>query len=537
MRRPSPRRGPRGRGSSARKALARGPVARILARGPLLAPVLLAVMAAFLWLPEAPGLGPHPSRLWLGYQTLAVRSDVVRARGAADIASRLGPGAVSDVTATAAFWDFGGQGRVPYAMLDERLDPRDPRRDRYIDAAAGYFHASGAGREWWVAYVPSVRSGFRSWVTLAGALGLPLHGEWRLAEFDPLEKILSLLAVFAFAVLLALSLEESRRAAVTIAVAASLLWTPFLLSGSVAQLAVCLIVLLSWFPLLRACLHLRAWDGQLLRALRRPFRLFACVAAAALVTSTLVPGFSLSRLLAFLSPLASSLLLLCLIPALNLLAAGQRGRRRVFQPIPIVRPQADPARSAPAYFAPLALVFIALLSLTRGVALPTPRIFLGARDFGWTSLARAGRDTRVQGLPGFAALVTHEAFQQTMAFGRPWKAPRRDERVTVREYTTDPSSAATGARLRTVKIFDSAWLRSVQGGAGPGSLEALLFAQGRPVAVSPRGAGYDLVRELPIVLLVLCALLAWLGRDLGLGPLIRGNLPRLNGAARRDQVP
>jgi hypothetical protein len=523
-----------------RAVLAQGTLARrVVARGPLLAPALLAAMVAFLWLPTAPGIGPQPTRLWRGYQTLAMRADIVRARGPVAFASRLGAGVVSDVTAKADFWDFGSVTRVPYAALDNRLDRLDPRRDRYIEGAAGYFHAVGAGRDWWVAYIPAVRTGLRSWLRLAATLGVPWQGQWRLAEFDPFEKLLSLLAVFAFAVLLALSLEEFRRAAVLLAALTSLIWTPFLLSGGIAQLAVCLIVLLSWFPLLRACLQLRAWDGHLLRALRRPLRLFACVAVAALATSSLGSGFSFSRLLFFLSPLAGSLLLLALIPAFSLLATAGWGRRNVFQPVPIVRPQADPfrGRSASAYFAPLALVFIALLSLTRGFGLPTPRVVLGARDFSWQSLGRLARVNTEPRLPGFAELVTHAAFQETMAFGRPWKTPRRDERVVVREYVSNDAADALVARLRTVKVFDTVWLRGIGRRAEPGSLESLLYAQERPVSVSIRGAGYDLLKELPIVLLVLSALLAWLGRDLGLGPLIRGNLLRLNGAARRDQVP
>jgi hypothetical protein len=140
-------------------------------------------------------------------------------------------------------------------------------------------------------------------------------------------------------------------------------------------------------------------------------------------------------------------------------------------------------------------------------------------------------------MPDFSDLVSHADFQETMAFGRPWRTPVRDERVVVREFLANPETGAIVARERTVKVFDSTWLSSVRRRAVPGSLEAMLFAQGQPVIVAIKGPGYVLVRELPIAFLVLCWLLALLGRDLGLGPLIRGNLPRLNNAARRDQVP
>ena len=517
----------------------RAPRKRALPRGRMLAPALAAMLAAFLWLPSAPGIAPKETRIWNGYMTLAVRADVVRARGAAALATRLGPGVVCDITALADFWDFTGLARVPYAVLDARLDPLDPRRDRFIDGAAAYFRATGSGTQWWLAYLPADTTSFRLFLRAVGLLGFPFHDEWRLAEFDLVEKALALLAVFGLAMLLALSLEEARQSGAAVAACAALLWAPFLLSGGLAQLAICLVLLLAWFPLLRTSLRLRDWGDHVPRALKNPLLSFAFIAASGLLVSIVAGGFTFPRLVSFVSPVVTTLLLLPVLTPFSLAAAGWRRRRRVFTPVPIVRPSADPrrGRTVSLFFASFALVIAAILPLARGLPLPAPRNVIGAYDFSWQSLGRLSAMNRAQRMPDFSDLVSHAAFQETMAFGRPWRTPVRDERVAVREFLANPETGAIVARERTVKVFDSTWLSSVRRRAVPGSLEAMLFAQGRPVMVAIRGVGYVLVRELPIAFLVLCGLLALLWRDLGLGPLIRGNLPRLNSAARRDQVP
>jgi hypothetical protein len=131
----------------------------------------------------------------------------------------------------------------------------------------------------------------------------------------------------------------------------------------------------------------------------------------------------------------------------------------------------------------------------------------------------------------------HAAFQETMAFGRPWKLPVRDERVYVREFAANPATGAIVARPRAVKVFDARWLQSVRDRAPAGSLEALLFAQGRPVAVALRKPGRTLLRDLPMTVLAALLLLATAARDVGLvRPLIRWDIVRFNGAARRSQV-
>jgi len=496
---------------------------------------LIVLPACFLlWLPSSSWVAPQSTLIWRGYQTLLLRGRAARPAFMTALIARLGPGIVSEVTSPVEFWDFTGLSTAAYSDLDGRLDPSDPRRDRFIDGASAYFHSTGAGGEWHIAYIPAAQTSFRLWLRISAAAGLPFQGEWRLVEFDPLGKLLSLAAVFGLAVLLALAQEEKRRAALAFALAGALLWTPFLLSGGLARFALTLILLATWFPLMRADIR---WDDAALSRLKRPLIVYGCAAAAAFVLTLATSGFSGSSLAGFISPLGLSTLML-LLPALMSEGRGRFHRRMIFEPVPIVRPKSDALRSRPVAFlcAAVSLVIVAFLSLARGPALPTPYIVRGAHDFSWEAVDRMKRAGHAAALPDFLGLVTHAAFQETIAFGRPWKPPEKDERVYVREFVLNPMTGALVARQKVVKVFDATWLDSVRRRSTPGSLGALFYAQGRPATAEPRGTERSSLRELPAALAVFVMFLAWLRKDLIQGPLIRGNLLRLNSSARRNQA-
>jgi hypothetical protein len=532
---PSPpvRRTTRPRG--ARRVPVQAPARPGVPRALILLPLIALLAGLLLWLPSASWVSPRSTLIWRGYQTLLVRGSAAQAALPA-LAARLGPGVVSEVTSPFEFWDFTGLSTATYADLNLRLDPLDPRRDRFIDGAAGYFHAAGAGGEWHIAYIPAVQTGLRLWLRISGALGIPFRGEWRLVEFDPLSKLLSLAAVFGLAVLLALAQAERRRAALAFALAGALLWTPFLLSGGLARFALTLILLPAWFPLMRADIPLRVDDKEFAR-LKRPLLIYGGVAAAACVLVLTTSGVSGSNLAGFLSPFGVSILML-MLPAVIRGAGRRYHRRMIFEPVPIVRLKSDAFRSRPLAImcAALSLVLIGLLFFERGPALPTPFPVARARDFSWRALDRMKQASRSPVLPDFLGLVTHAAFQETIAFGRPWRPPEMDERVYIREFALDPLTGATVARQKIVKVFDATWLASVKRRSSPGSLGALFYAQGRPTFTELRASERASLRELPAAFVVLVMFLAWLRRDLIRGPLIRGNLLRLNSSARRNQT-
>lgn len=499
--------------------------------------LLIALLAA--WLPSLAGLSPGSTQVWRGYHTLLIRSDRAGQGVMAEISVLFGPGVVTDLNATVDFWDFTGLDSVSVAGMDDRIDPSDPRHDRFMDGAAAYFRTTGGGGAWRIAYLPARVSAPRLYFRLVRLLGLPFRGAWRLIEFDPVGKSISLLALFILAFLQASLLEKSRRAGTCVALAGALLWVPFLLSGSVVRLALSCLLFMVWHQVMQVLVLLRGWDEQLLREERQPLLVFAGTAVGGLALLLLTTGFSLVALLGYLGPAAASLLLLAAVAQLWGRAHRPRRRRAKFEPIPIVRPSRDSSQSrAPAIL--LTVISVALVGLApvmRGTSVAAPLPVLGARDFSWQSLSRLSQEKRSRRLPDYSDLVTHLAFQEALPFGREWRMPVSDERVYVREFAANPVTGAIVARQRTVKVFDSTWLRSVRGRTAPGSLEALLLAQGRPVAVAMQGPGRTLLRELPALLPILCALLAWLARDRGAGPLIRGILLRLNGVARRSQTP
>jgi hypothetical protein len=525
---------PVGRVKALRAAVSPGLAARLRTEiGPgLLALALIAAAAPLLDAPDS-------TRAWRGYQTLLLRADIAGTETMGSVEARFGPGVVDSRGATVDFWSFDGLESVPLADLGLRIDPSDPRYDPYMAAASGYFTANVRGEEWHVMYLPARMPAAVTWLRLIRVLGFPAGGAWRLIELDPIEKGLSLAAILCVAPLLAFSRGKSRRTEMHMALAGALIWIPCILAGGVSCLALAVLLFMAWHPLMQVFVPLRGWNSHLIRDARPPLRRYLAVAAIGCVLLLPADRFSLRLPLLCLCPVSASLLTLAGIAWLKGGAAKHRKRRVKFEPIPIVRSSKNTAhgRTAARLLALLALACIGCVPLMRGVRFPLPLPALGAPGFSWESLAALSRGNRPGLLPGYADLVTHEAYQQTLAFGRPWRTPVRDERVYVRDYLISPEEGRIQARQKTVKVFDSTWLSSVRLRSRAGTLEALFFRQGRPVAAAMRGPGWQLLLDLPALLGAVGALLFLLIRDGGVGPLIQSILLRFNRRARRNKVP
>jgi ABC-type cobalt transport system substrate-binding protein len=504
------------------------------------------LLAAFLpWLPSAPWTGLKPSRLWRGYNVVAVRAATVD-RGKLLAALRsLGPGVVSETTSPVSFTDFEGVERCAYSELDRRIDPLDPRRDPYLEGLRGYFRMQGSGGEWKIAYIPARSSGASLFFRLAGHLGFPARGEWRLAEFDPLEKVFSILVAWAFAFLFVFSSQERLGSAVLLSLSSLLVWAPLLIAGGLAELSLCVLLQLAWLPLGRCSLASVRSTGR--RGRMRPdtkeFRARRAVYIVASLVGTAVflvaEGFTWYSLVGTIVSAVASLLLLEALPPLSSALQGRRRGRILFQPIPIVRPRIDSLRgkSAAFLFALVGIIVVGLLPLARSAAMPVPLPAAAARDFTLQSIGQLPANGRIERLPGLAEFVTHAAFQETLSFGRPWRLPKPDERVYQREYVASPWGGAVIGRARAVKSFGATWLAGLFRSAPSGSIEAMLIAQGRPVGAGIVGPGYALTKDLPVAIIALCILIVLFRRETIGGPLIRGMIWRINGAARRNQIP
>ncbi len=415
---------------------------------------LLVCAALAAWLPLARMPAFQPTRIWRGYQTLLLSAGPSGAGAARVIAQALGPGVATEETSTVDFWSFTGLESVSLSGLDARIDPRDPRRDSFMDRAKGYFQASNGAE---ILYIPARLPAARVFLRIAAHLGLPARGAWHLIEFDPVEKLLAVLGLFALALLLAAGQESPRRIAFPIAAAGALVWIPYVLSGGLDRLAIALASLLPWSELMRVLVLLHGWDEKLVREMRPWLVALAGVAGAGLVVECLLAGPSLLPLIASIAPFLGALLLLAGIAGVWGRAKRKRKKRAAFAPIPIVRPARKAARFPRAALIVGAglLVAAAIVPLLRDQPLPTPLPLADARGFSWEAVARLGRGAGSGRLPDFAGLVLHEAFQEAMTFGRSEGLPVPDERVYLRTYTDDGSTGVVTERQRMAKTFDA----------------------------------------------------------------------------------
>ncbi len=519
---------PRGPGSAAPRR-AEGTARRGLGAA------VLALAFGAAWLAGLPGIADRPARVWRGYETLLVRSDIAESGGIQKVVNALGPGVVSDRTATVSFWDFTGVQSVPVSLIDTRIDPSDPRHDRVMDMMPRYFHtSSGQGGRWSIAYIPSRRAAALDYLKLTAVLGFPLRGDWRMEELDAVELLAAIAGLLALAALLASPFRKEGRTRLLVAGAGALLWVPFLFPGGVARIALVLLLHASWFQVAEVFIDFRGSDEKLLRAARDPMVRFLAAAGMGLV---LLPtsGSSSAALTGFAGPAAASVLLLVALALFWGRAPRRPQRRKKFDPVPIVKHAARPGQAG-FLLVFLAVLGVAAINLSRSAPVPAPVPASGVHDYSWESLARLSAQKNAARLPDMSDLVTHEAFQQTIAFGRSWKLPGRDERVYVREFSMNGRAAPIVEGFRRVKVFDSSWLESVTRRFAPGSIEGMLISQGGPVAVALRGQAGALLRDVPLAVLVLFVFSAWFVRDRRTAPLMKNVLVRLNGPARRNQV-
>jgi hypothetical protein len=509
-------------------------------------PFTLASTALFLMVSLALALpwAERPARPWRGYSVLLIRPESpARGRlaaflgGGSAVASADATKVVSAYTAKVAFADFEGMAECTVADLPERLDPADPRQDSWLRGIGGYFHLAGGRWGWDAVYMPSDSSPLRRFLRCALFLGLPWRDDWRLADFDPPWKLLSILLAAAYAVLVSSAFGLRPRETGRLCSTAALPWLLWVVNGGLAELLFFYFGWLAWMRVAREIdvlsrnIHRHAWRDRDRTELRSLLRILA-VTSGAVSAFFLAAGPTAGRILEMLRLASGGFAALCVPVLFHWRRKGERST--LFDPVTIVRRR--PGRAfvlgirGPSRLPLLALVLLtpllsASLILLRRVDLPTPRPDATARTFSWEAMrALASAEDGSDPLPALPQFLLHRAYQEGLPFGRGRTFPQAGERVQILEYLSLEDSHQVVSRLRTVKVFDEQWIQRTLASAGPASLERMMLRQGRPVTVSRAKAPPVEPAELPFLAAVILVLLAAFLWDGELAPLLFARL-------------
>ena len=452
-------------------------------------------------------------QVWRGFYTLAVSSDspeLVRRLEAAG----LGP-VVAAARARVVVTTFRGSEPVPVADLDGRLDRLDPRYDPYLQAVGEWFAAGPGGREARIVYVASSLPPATFAARAAHAV-LGTGVRWEIAGL-PWRSLAVALLCYAAA---AAALIVPRRGAVPRGWRAvlGLPWLFLVAQGGVpaAFVAIPAHIALGRLAGVAAARGAAAPPyrsvpgGSAVTA--RGVRLgvlaaagAAAVVALASVTPAGAPVAAMARYLA-VGYLWSAALTACavLAGALPPRAAAPRSPAAGAAPPAHRVPPAARLCGAGALAATAAAL---LLPAAGGVHVPRPDPAAAGAPVTLAAMARfsAGAGPR---LPVLADYVTHLAYQQTLAVGRPYRLPAPGERVTVDHYRRS-ADGRVAREEREVARFTEEWLAAAVADAPDGGVASLLAAQGRLVAAR-RGTPPRAPGETALWIALALLLCAWL---------------------------
>ncbi len=428
-------------------------------------------------------VGPGPQRLWRGYLTLLVRKGI----DPAEAMERAGMRAWVDAKrARVAFTVFSGLETVSAAQLDSRLDPLDPRFDPYMRSLAAWFEAGGG---WSLVYVRLDRPAPLAVIGLLARM--PGYGrQWRIGDWAPATGLASV--VVAVSLVLCAGLGRIRgRGGIAALAAAAAGWAPRLAGGDPSDLAAFLLLSAAWMPAIPEALDTaRAFlirPGDTRGPWLPRFALFGAALAFAIVART-VTG----------QPVVSLLILACAFPAGAAAAAALERGSRAFTQHSVFRPLRLSAQREPDL--PFAVRLRGLLPLLLalpivafgllpgpGARVPAPQRLPGARAYSWPVLQRLWTEGTASGLPDMADYVVHVAYQEALAYGRPYGFPTGD--VVVAAFVPGRDPGRIERREQVVVRYDDAWLARALAEPAAGSVERLLLDQRSPVRVKYTALG------------------------------------------------
>jgi len=422
-------------------------------------------------------------RTWKRYYTLQFESGENAEQLIRRIAgSRRFQGVVSRFTTEVSFNTFDGFVSVPIHHLCERLDPLDPRFDPYLQRVGRLFSTAG-GAAWELVYLRTDGNVLSTYLYLRGLFrGLGLR--WRLIEFDPLSALIKLLLfIFYLGVCIRLGSSGSVRTAVLLA---ALPWLLLVAISDFQALLAFFLVMPAWVHLLGQ-LHSRRYVQRLsglsgaVEVFARPAAVLLAAAGSAVLLN--LPRPSAGLLLAMAGGVAAAAFLYC-----SFIFRDSQHAHPPFRALPILRrlrPRRAPLSPEVSLHLMLACIVLFSYPLLRFAAVfagPEPETIrmrsIGFNGLSWRSLDALSDYAGPGGIPNLADYLTHQAYQESLIFGRPYEFPAPGERILISEYRIDPREARVQKTFRVVKQFKESWLYAILEAARPGSVARLLADQG-----------------------------------------------------------
>jgi hypothetical protein len=368
---------------------------------------------------------------------------------------------------------------------------------------------------WEVVYLRSDRNLLSTYIYLRGIFrGTGL--DWRLIEFDPFSAgIRLLLLILYLSVLLPGASTGSIRLALLLT---ALPWLLLVGISGFSALLACFLLMPAWANLFESMYQHRyvrrsVGPAAAVEVFARP--VVVVLLAAGLGVLLNLPGPLTGVLVAAAGGAAVTASLYCAF-----VLQDSRQLHQPFRALPILR-RLRPRRSGltPAITLHLILAFIVLssyplLRLGAVVSGPDPATIrmqsIGYDQVSWRSLQALSVYSSPNGIPNLADFLTHQAYQESLIFGRPYELPEPGERILISSYKVDSRSGRINKTARVVKQFKESWLYATLDAAPNGSVARLFEDQGFPGTVEIAPAVQPVGRYGVSVLMIILFLLQFL---------------------------
>jgi len=505
-------------------------------RGLILLSVLFVIYSLSLIFPViVPGLYRSPAE-WDPFQTVFTDRDPAEAE------RLLAQAGVSEVitehTSEVLITRFSRVESVPLSDALRRLDPRDPRRDPFIEELPRYFTTDTEGRS-----LIYVRMGGPTW-RIARVVRRALGGGSSVAGWVP-ARIAVGLAMFVAASAVVLLRSGRFR----LIVAAGLIpWIPAVLgSGIVGAVGSALISFAWWRALgdlsvllerndrgpgtIGGILRVGIWPGLIIIASFAGAWGISGIRAALMILPG-VAGISAVTTFAFLHRLGGSI----------------HRDHELFAPVSILGGRAGMLAAYPVFRRSPALLMIVaaflvippvadLLVTPRSPPVPRQVAVAHSDDISYESIGVLWSSNLPDALVDLSDYVAHRAYQESLAFGRGYAPPHDGEVVSLSRFREN-DDGAYNRFSENMLVFDDAWLADAISNA-PAGITALLASRGGTpgvVLTRERGLYSGYSQLLKHTAYVLFALLPAALSGRRLSRLGRGRSKVVELARRRRQV-